>query len=242
MKLILTLLAAGKLGSVLTSALSMLLSIGVYAWVYGWAFAVGFVVLLFCHEMGHFLAARQRGLAVGAPTFIPFFGAWVELKDQPMDVETEAHVALAGPITGTLASIACLMLARLVEEPVLVALAYSGFFLNLFNLLPISPFDGGRITAIVSPRLWLLGVPILVGLFFLWQSPLLVIMAILALPFAWRALRYDPKLPENHRYYESTLAQKLEYGGWYLGLAAFLAVMSHELHEELAGHVGHIQL
>ena len=61
-----------------------------YALVFGWWYAVGFVLLIFVHEMGHYLAARQRGLDVGAPTFIPFVGAWIELKDMPHDVETEA--------------------------------------------------------------------------------------------------------------------------------------------------------
>ena len=234
MKLILFLLTAGKLGKVATTAFTMLLSIGVYALAFGWQYAVGFVALLFFHEMGHFYAARQRGLAVGAPTFIPFVGAWIQLKEQPMNVETEAHVALAGPIAGTLAAIACFFAARATDEPVLLALAYSGFLLNLVNLLPISPLDGGRITAILSPRVWLLGAPMLVGLFFVWPSPMLVVIAVLALPFLWRAFRFDPKAPENARYYESSLAQKLEYGAWYLGLAAFLAIMTYDLHEELS--------
>ena len=233
-KLLATLLAAGKLGPMLTTGLSMLLSVGVYAMFFGWPYAVGLILLLLCHEMGHFYAARQRGLAVGAPTFIPFVGAWVQLKDQPMDVETEAHVALAGPIAGTLAAIVCWMGAVATDEPLLVALAYVGFLLNLFNLLPISPFDGGRITAILSPRVWLIGAPMLVGLFFVWPSPMLVLMAVLAVPSLLRAWRFDPAKPEYARYYQSTLAQKLEYGGWYLGLAAFLGVMTYRLHEALS--------
>ena len=79
----------------------MLLSVAAYAFVFGWRYAVGFVVLLFIHEMGHFMAARQRGMTVGAPTFIPFVGAWIDLKEQPMDVETEAHIGLAGPVAGS---------------------------------------------------------------------------------------------------------------------------------------------
>ena len=116
--------------------------------------------------MGHFLAARQRGLAVGAPTFIPFIGAWIELKEMPHDVETEAWVGLAGPLLGTVGALACYYAYRATNEPLLLALAYAGFFLNLFNLIPVSPFDGGRITAIISPRVWLLGVPLMAGLFF----------------------------------------------------------------------------
>jgi Zn-dependent protease len=115
----------------------------------------------------------------------------------------------------------------------MAALAYAGFFLNLFNLIPVSPFDGGRITAIISPRVWLLGVPILVGLFFWRPSPLLVLMAILAAPQIWRAIRFDPNAPENQAYYSVAPGKRLEYAAYYLGLAAFLAVMSYEMHEVL---------
>ena len=89
----------------------MLISLVVYAFVFGWRYAAGFVALLFAHEMGHYLAAKQRGLAVGLPTFIPFVGAWIDLKEQPRDVETEAYVALAGPLLGTVAAIACYLAA-----------------------------------------------------------------------------------------------------------------------------------
>src|SRR5882724_6999896 len=98
MKVLLALLAAGKLGKVLLTGGTMILSVFAYALVFGWWYAVGFVLLIFVHEMGHFLAARQRGLDVGAPTFIPFVGAWIELKDLPHDVETEAWIGLAGPL------------------------------------------------------------------------------------------------------------------------------------------------
>src|SRR5207253_1567850 len=99
----------------------------------------GFVLLIFVHEMGHYLAARQRGLAVGAPTFIPFVGAWIEMKELPHDVETEAWVGLAGPLLGSAGALACYYLYRSSGETLFLALAYAGFFINLFNLIPLSP-------------------------------------------------------------------------------------------------------
>ena len=142
--------------------------------MFGWGYAVGFIVLLFCHEFGHYLAARQRGLAVGLPTFIPFVGAWVDIKDGFRDAETEAYVGIAGPAIGTLSALACLALGNLTDSDLLRAVAYSGFILNLFNLIPLSPLDGGRITQVVSPHVWLIGIPALVALFFYWPSPLLI--------------------------------------------------------------------
>ncbi|SAI74760.1 Zn-dependent proteases [Bordetella ansorpii] len=224
-----------KFGKLLTTGGTMLLSIGAYALVFGWRYAAGFVLLIFVHEMGHYVAARQRGLEVGAPTFIPFVGAWIQLKDMPHDAETEAYVGLGGPLAGTLASLACYFAARDTGSDLLLALSYSGFFINLFNLIPVSPLDGGRITAVLSPRVWLLGVPVLVGLFFWSPSPILILVAILALPNAIKAFKYDPKLPENQAYYgAATLESKLTYGCAYLALVALLAILSHDVHEMLS--------
>jgi len=232
-KALLALLAAGKLGKVLLTGGTMLISVFAYALIYGWWYAVGFVLLIFVHEMGHFLAARQRGLDVGAPTFIPFVGAWIELKDLPHDVETEAWIGLAGPLLGSVGALACYYAWRVTDAPLMLALAYAGFFINLFNLIPISPFDGGRITAILSPRVWLLGVPILIALFIWHPSPILILMALLAAPQAWKAIKFDPNAPENQAYYSVTPAKRLEYAVYYLALAGFLALISYDVHEQL---------
>jgi Zn-dependent protease len=218
----------------LKTGLTMLLSVVSYAFIFGWAYAVGFVLLIFCHEMGHFLAARQRGLPVGAPTFIPFVGAWIELKQLPHDVETEAYVGIAGPLIGSLSALACYLLAVAQGGTLLLALAYAGFMINLFNLIPLSPFDGGRITAIISPKVWLLGVPVLVGLFFINPSPMLLLIAFLAAPQVMAVLRgtAESNMPEG--YYQVPNQIRVRYAVWYLGLAAFLALMSHEVHLRLS--------
>lgn len=227
------LFAAGKLGKVLTTGGTMIVSVLAYALVWGLPYAFGLVLLIFVHEMGHYVAARRRGLEVGAPTFIPFVGAWVAMKDMPRDVETEAFVGLAGPVVGTLGAMAVYWLAQVQDSKLLLAIAYGGFFINLFNLIPLSPFDGGRITAILSPRIWLAGVPILLGLFFWRPSPLLILMALLAAPQVLKAFRYDPRAPENVHYYSVAPGKRFEYAVWYLALAAFLGVMCFELHETL---------
>jgi Zn-dependent protease len=233
LKILFLLLSGAKLGKLLTTGGSMLLSIGVYALLYGWRFAAGFVGLLFVHEMGHFIAARQRGLPVGWPTFIPFMGAWIELKQMPHNAETEAYVGLGGPLLGTLGALVVYVFARNEGSGLLLALAYSGFFLNLFNLIPLSPLDGGRITQVISPRLWLLGMPVL-GAVFLWRpSPLLVLVAVLAGLQLWQGWkrRDDQALQAYHA--STTLPTRLGYGAVYVMLLAFLAVMCFELHEQL---------
>lgn len=233
MKLLLLLLSGLKLGKLLTTGGTMLLSILAYSFVFGWPYAVGFVLLIFVHEMGHYVAARQRGLAVGAPTFIPFLGAWIQLKDLPHDAETEAYVGMGGPLVGSIGALACFYAGRALDSDLLLALAYSGFFLNLFNLIPLPPFDGGRITAVLSPRIWLLGVPVMIGLFLWRPSPMLILFGLLAAPQVWKAFTYRADSDEARSYYAVPTRVKWEYALWYLGLAGFLAVMTHDVHELL---------
>ena len=228
-KLLVWLFAAGKLGKIATTGGTMLISMGVYALLFGWRYAVGFVLLIFVHELGHYVAARQRGLDVGAPTFIPFVGAWIQLKEMPHNVETEAYVGFAGPLAGTGGALLCYWFAREYDSALMMALAYSGLMLNLINLIPISPLDGGRITAIISPKVWLAGVPLLAALFFYRPSPMLIMIAVMAYPQIKAAIWGNPNLPAD--YYEVRSETRINYAVLYLGLVAFLAVMSFEVHE-----------
>jgi Zn-dependent protease len=240
-KLLFLLFSGLKFSKLLFSGGTMLISLVVYAFIFGWRYAVGFIGLLFVHEMGHYIAARQRGLNVGLPTFIPFMGAWIELKALPHDAETEAYVGLGGPLVGSLGALACYFVARDMGPSGnwLLAVAYSGFFLNLFNLIPLSPLDGGRITAVLSPRLWLLGVPVLLGLFWLNPSPMLILIAVIAAPQVMKAWRFKADDPAHAGYYRASAETRLSYGTAYLGLLGFLAVMVHDVHQMLgAGGAG----
>lgn len=233
MKALAALLMAGKLGPLLITGGTMVISVFAYALFYGWPYAVGLVALIFVHEMGHFIAARSRKLNVGAPTFIPFVGAWIELKEQPMDAETEAFVGIAGPMLGSAGAFICYLTAVASGSQLLLALAYAGFMINLFNLIPISPLDGGRIVSVISPRIWLLGVPMLVGLFLWKPNPLLIFIAMLAFPQVWRAFK-DRGIADE-AYYRAPAAVRFKYAGQYLVLAAALAMMAFEVHEMLVG-------
>lgn len=226
-------LGALKLGKVGGTLITMLVSLAVYAGIFGWRYAAGFIGLMFVHEMGHFIAAKQRALPVGTPTFIPFVGAWIELKDRPMDVETEAYVASAGPFLGTVGATLVYLWGSHTQDNLLLAIAYGGFFLNFFNLIPLSPLDGGRMTAILSPRIWFLGAPMMLAMMLYRPSPLLFVIAIASLPALKEAWHYDPQAPENQAYYGVPTSMKVEYGLFYLGLAAFLAVMTDATHSTI---------
>jgi Zn-dependent protease len=230
-KALLALLFAGKLGKILLSGGSMLISVAVYAQMFGWKYAVGFVLLLLCHEMGHYIAARQRGLEVGLPTFIPFVGAWISLKNQSLSPETTAFVGLAGPLLGSTSAFLVYLVALQYQSHWLLAIAYAGFVLNLFNLIPVVPLDGGHVVAVVSPKIWILGIPLLVALYLWRPNPLLIIVTILALPKAWSALR--GKVPVHPESELPSNSLKARFAAEYLGLVCFLTLMAFEAHSQL---------
>ena len=172
------LLAATKIKFV-GVGLSALVSIGAYTLLWGWQFAVGFVVLLFVHEMGHVLQLRREGIPASAPLFIPFLGAVVGMKRMPDDAAAEARVGLAGPVLGSIGVLVPLALWGLTGNHLFQALAFVGFFLNLFNLAPVLPLDGGRAMAALSPWVWVLGLAALAVLMVVWFSPILILVLLL---------------------------------------------------------------
>ena len=162
----------------LTTSGTMLVSIAAYSIIWGWKFAVGFVVLLFVHEMGHVIQLRREGVKASAPVFIPFLGAVVWAKSLGGNALAEARVGLAGPILGTLGAAACIPIADATGNDLFTALAFTGFFLNLFNLLPVTPArrrprDGRAVAVDVvrRPR------SRIVGLAFAFPNPIIILIA-----------------------------------------------------------------
>ena len=121
------------------------ISAAAYALIWGWKFAVGVVVMLLVHEMGHFVEAKRQGLEVSLPRFIPFLGAYVLIKNAPLNPWRNALVALAGPAAGGLFGAACYAIGAARSSDLFYAIAYFSFLLNLFNLIPIGILDGGAI-------------------------------------------------------------------------------------------------
>jgi Zn-dependent protease len=159
-------------------------------------------------------------------------GAWIEMKEMPHNAEAEAYVGIAGPFVGTLGALLCFYAARNFDSPLLLALSYSGFFLNLFNLIPLRPFDGGRVTAVISRKMWLIGAPLLTVMFIYHPSPMLLLIAILAAPHVLHAMRGE-ETEEERAYHIASAETRITYGVVYLGLVIFLAMMCYEIHQEL---------
>jgi Zn-dependent protease len=204
----------------LKSGGTMLLMIWIYTQLWGWQFAVGFVLLLLVHECGHLLVAKKFGLKVGAPVFIPFMGAFIALKDAPRNAWMEACVGIGGPMLGTFGALVCNALGEMFDAPIFIALAWFGYFLNLFNLTPVGMLDGGRIVTALSRWLWIPGFAVL--LWFGWKYPNFIVwlMIIASLPRVYSLFRRHTE--EELRYYEVTPSQRWTMSLLYFGLIALL--------------------
>jgi Zn-dependent protease len=199
---------------------TMVFSMWAYALAWGWQYAVGFVLLIFVHECGHLIAAKQCGLKVGWPVFIPFMGALIALKEAPRNAWVEAEVGIGGPLLGTLGAMVCEMIYLTTGNALFRALAYTGFFLNLFNLAPIGFLDGGRIVTALSPWLWLVGYAVMIAMLIAHFNFIVLVILVLSLPRLFFLFR--PKTDEEQRYFEVTPVQRLKMAGMYFGLIAFL--------------------
>ena len=206
-----------------TTSASMLVSLAAYAWIWGWRFGVGFILLLLVHELGHYVEAKRQGLDVGAPMFIPFLGAAILLKENPLNAWREAQIAIAGPIVGSLAAAVVWIVGVQIDSDLLRALGFTGFFLNLFNLLPVVPLDGGRIVAAIHPILWFLGFIALLGLVFYAPNPILILIALLVGFELWRRWQ-ERGTPGADRYYQVKPWQRVAAAVGYFGLAILLVL------------------
>jgi Zn-dependent protease len=208
---------------ILSTSGTMLVSVAAYALIWGWKFAFGFVALLFIHEMGHVIQLRREGIKASAPLFIPFMGAFVGMKQLPQNAAAEARVGLAGPVLGSIGCLIPLVLFEATGNDFWKALAFTGFFLNLFNLLPVLPLDGGRAMAALSPWMWFAGFGLLVAATFAFPSPIMLLILLfggMETLRRWRAR----KTPQSEAYHRVTRGQRAAVAVVYLGLAVALAI------------------
>jgi Zn-dependent protease len=206
----------------LTTSGTMLISIAAYTLIWGLPFAAGFVLLLLVHEMGHVIQLRREGVKATAPVFIPFLGAAVGMKEMPRDALAEARVGLAGPVLGTLGTMVPAAIGLATGSHFWLALAFVGFFLNLFNLAPVLPLDGGRAMAAMAPWMWFAGFAAMIAATVVWPNPILILILLLGGMETWRRWR-SRKSDEGARYYEVPPKSRFAVAAVYVGLIAVLA-------------------
>jgi Zn-dependent protease len=205
--------------------ISLVVSFGGYAIFYGPWFAVALLAMIFIHEMGHVVEIRRQGMKATAPIFIPFMGAAIFQRSHPTDALKQAEIGIAGPIAGTIGATAAFAMYGSTHEPILLLAALIGFYINLFNLIPVWQLDGAWILAPVSKWFQVAGYALIAvgGLFlhFLF-SPLVLIIAVLGIPSLIQRFRQA-----NDPYYTSVPARaRWAMGGAWLALVVYLAVAS----------------
>ncbi|MBI2684091.1 MAG: site-2 protease family protein [Actinobacteria bacterium] len=215
------LLALAKVKILATSG-TMLVSVAAYALIWGWRFAVGFVVLLFIHELGHVFEAKRQGIPVTGVYFIPFLGAVMMARGISRDAGRAAWLGLAGPIFGGAASFVTWAIGVAFNSDLFVALAFVSFLINLFNLIPVMPLDGGYATAVFHPIFWVFGLFGLVVMAFVWPNPILIIVLVLGAGSLWTRWKTRDD-PDQARFQDITPNARLAIAVTYVGLAALLA-------------------
>lgn len=221
--------ATVNIESITAMSLSMILSLAVYAVTFGFQFALGFVILLFVHEAGHMLAARVVGVSFSGPLFVPFIGAVINLGKAPVNAKMEANIAIGGPALGTVSALVCLALYFWTDQLVMLILSYTACLLNLFNLIPCNPLDGGRIAGAISPRLWWIGAVALGILSLITHNILILIIFLFSLYRLWR----EEEEVSQASYFQLTWKQRLNVAWWYFGLVGLLSVLALYLVELL---------
>jgi Zn-dependent protease len=214
---------------ILSTSGTMLVSIAAYALIWSWKFAIGFVLLLFIHEIGHVIQLRREGIKASAPMFIPFLGAVVMANSMGKDAAAEARVGLAGPVLGSIGTLIPLGIWLATGEEFWQALAYIGFFLNLFNLLPVLPLDGGRAMAALSPWVWWVGFAGLVALAFAFPNPILILILLLGGYESYKRWK-NRNSPESQAFHAIPPRTRAIVAVVYLGLVALLAFGVYETH------------
>ena len=184
------LLKVAKLGPTL---ISMVVALFFYTLFFGWEFAIGLVLLILVHESGHVIVSRQQGIPMSLPVFLGPFGAFTRMHQQPRDARQEAIIAIGGPVFGAAAAFACFLWALAIPvghfHYLLLALAYFGFFMNLFNLIPMSPLDGGRVANAISKWMNVVGIAIMAVVAFWLSNPFAIIILILGIFTTWQRFR-----------------------------------------------------
>ena len=165
------------------TVISMIIAFGIYLLFFGPWFALGVVLLILVHEMGHLLFSYLEGVPMSLPVFLGPFGAFTQIRGPVRDARQEAIIALGGPLVGTVAAILLYLFATTMQpgttQAFLFALAYFGCFINLFNLIPMSPLDGGRIANAISRWMNVVGLVIMLGFFLLFGNPFALILLVI---------------------------------------------------------------
>lgn len=195
---------------------SLFLMMWAWSWRYGWAFGIGFALLIAIHECGHAWAIRRVGGHVGFMVFVPLLGGLVWGKGFGNAVKS-AYIGIMGPVAGTIATTLCGLVFLITGAKLWAVLAFAGCFINLINLAPSPPLDGGWLVPLFSPKLLLPCV--VIGLLIFHNNPMVWVLALMSVPrmiYGWKHA--------NSAYFQCGPLDRWRFGLAWAGLAVYLAV------------------
>jgi Zn-dependent protease len=212
---------------------SMALSIYIYKTAMGLPFAAGFVLLILIHEMGHVIANWYYGIKQSPPIFIPYVGAIIWLRQNPSNAKAEAVIGIAGPVAGTAGALVCFGIALFTGKLLFLELAGFAMIMNLFNMIPIAPLDGGRVSAAITPWLWIPGVVLFIGALYQLGGRrvdwITILVGLWILQGAWPRLRQVMfQGAAKHPYYRVGIAARLYVIFSYVLLTGLLVTMLYK--------------
>jgi Zn-dependent protease len=215
---------------ILAPSWTFLLSLVAYVAFFGWKLGIVILLVLAAHELGHYFAYRAYGLSARLPVFVPFLGAYTQGAIAP-ELEEDAYIALAGPLTGLALAAVCYGVGVATDDRFWLACADISAFLNLFNMIPVLPFDGGRVIGAVWPPLWVAGAIMFIAAAVWLHVPvvLVAIIALLGVPAMLASFRGNP----DPRAATMTNAARARVGFWYIATLLALIVVMGQAHAGL---------
>lgn len=214
----------------LAGSWTFLLSLWIYVAFFGWKLGLVILLVIAAHELGHYFAYRAYGLPARLPVFVPLLGAYTQ-GAIANDLEQDAYIALAGPLTGLALAGACYAAGLASGDAFWFACADIGAFINLFNMIPVPPFDGGRVIGAVWPGIWIVGIALFVVAAAFLHVPvfMVLLLALLGVPTIVATFRGggDPRAATM------TTAARLRVGTWYVATILALIALLGQAHSAL---------
>jgi Zn-dependent protease len=207
-------------------------SLAAYSWLFSIQFALALLACLVFHEYGHIRAMKYFGMKTKGIYLIPFFGG-LALSDEKINTRwQDVVISIMGPAFGLIMSLACMIAYWITGEMFFAGLAVFNALLNLFNLLPILPLDGGHVLKSISfsmnSKIGIIACALaaVAGVILSYRLGLtlfgfLLIMGSLEIIFEWRQRHQSHLLPlDRYGQIFSTV--------WYVSLvAAFIGIIAY---------------
>jgi|GEM_PF-1816521 len=211
-----------SIGKVLLNIIIIFLTILVLTVAISFKYALGYLCMIAIHELGHYVAAKSLRLNVVFGGFTPL-GAYI-IHEETKSSKENAAIAIGGPLFGTIFGIICYIFYYATSDYTFLVLSFNSILLNLANLIPVNPLDGGQIVEAISPVLCYIGFPFLVYLFvFVKRLKTKIVLLFIIVIGAYQTYKFTTKYKTDD-YYKIDKNSRLKFTIIYGMLTLFLAI------------------